>query len=135
GVSFGQYVERAVRVYAPGLTDLDYDNDEEARTHAASIRVEAFTDARPGGWTALPAKFATRSGNDFVYSFRFVEFYPNECVRGLEPGYYRYKLRFSTDGGETFTWLGTELGPDGGDDLMLSYDAQCSYFGDPFDCI
>src|SRR5690606_34514868 len=39
------------------------------------------------------------------------------------------------DGGETFTWLGTELGPDGGDDLMLSYDAQCSYFGDPFDCI
>ncbi len=133
GVSASSYRERAVRVWVPGLTDRALD-DAELAAASAMIDVELFTDARVGGWQARPARFAERWGNDFVYSYRFVDFTP-VCIDGLGDGTYAFKLRGSTDGGASWFWRGTDNGPYGGDNLKVQYAARCSYFDDPTDCI
>lgn len=133
GVSTSSYRERAVRVWAPGLTDRALD-DAELEAASAMVDVELYTDAGTSGWQARPARFAERRGNDFVYSFRFVDFTP-VCIDGLGDGTYAFKLRGSTDGGAHWFWRGSANGPGGGDDLLVQYAARCSYFDDPTDCI
>jgi len=129
GVSASSYRARAARVWIPGLTDREW-NDQERAAVTAMIRFEVFTDARTEGWSAIPAQFVRREGNDFLYQFRFVSFNPG-CVLGLDDGTYEFKLRASTDDGASWLWRGD----DAGRNLRVQYAASCSYFNDPFDCI
>lgn len=129
GVSASSYRTRAARVWIPGLTDRDLSAPELAAA-TALLRFEVYTDARAEGWTGIPATFVRREGNDFLYSFRFVDFTP-VCVPGLGDGTYEFKLRASATDGADWLWRG---GADGSD-LRVQYAARCSYFNDPYDCI
>jgi hypothetical protein len=137
GASASSYVERAVRVYVPGLTDQP---SIPALAHTI-LRAELYTNLSEnnGGWRAVPAKFAKKQGNDFIYTF-FA--FGDLCGGGVEPASMRYpdgdyamKMRFSTDGGRNWFWRGAENGPVGGSDIRVSWRARCGYFGDPNDCI
>ncbi len=133
GVSMSSYRSRAARVWVPGLTDRDWSQEELAAV-SAMIRFEVFTDARAEGWSAIPAELVRREGNDFLYQFQFVWFTP-VCVEGLGEGTFGFKLRASTDDGQSWFWSGTGPGPLGGYDLLVQYAPRCSYFNDPYDCI
>lgn len=133
GASASSYVVRAVRVYVPGITD-----QPDVPAGATSIlRAELYTDLQEGGraWHAVPAQFARKLGNDFVYTFLA---YGDLCGGGVEAagariadGSYGFKLRFSTDAGATWYWRGL----DGGANVPLLFRARCGYFGDPRDCL
>jgi len=137
GASASSYVVRAVRVYVPGITDR-----ADVPPGASSIlRAELYTDLREGGrgWHAVPATFARKLNNDFIYTFMS---YGELCGGGVEAagsriadGSYGFKMRFSTDNGATWFWRGTDNGPNGGNDLGISFRARCGYFGDPLDCL
>lgn len=129
GVSASSYRTRAARVWIPGLTDRDL-GDAERAAATAMIRLEVYTDARAEGWAGVPATFVRREGNDFLYSFRFVDFTP-VCVPGLGDGTYGFKLRASMTDGAAWLWRGAS----DGSDLRVQYAARCSYFNDPYDCI
>jgi hypothetical protein len=131
GVSASSYRTRAARVWIPGLSDRDW-NGAEMAAIAAMVRVELYTDARgsDSGWSASAASLVRREGNDFLYSFRFVDFTP-VCVPGLGDGTFGFKLRASMTDGNEWLWRGA---PDGAD-LRVQYAARCSYFNDPYDCI
>lgn len=135
GASLSSYVERAVRVYAPGLTDHAYASDEQRRAAARILRGELCTDASPEGWIAVPLAFRAQVGHDFVYSYLS---YNQMCssgsdlAKGLADGRYGYKLRFSTDAGAT--WVERGYGADGAEPIPLQFAVSCSYFNDPYDC-
>ena len=141
GVSASSYVERAVRVYVPGLSDRSYANDELRKAAASFIRAEIFTNLRhssqnpAGDWQGVAAQFARQQGNDFVYRFLPFSFMCTGGGPAISDGDYRYKLRFSTDGGQSWSWLGSEFGRSGGENLSLRFRGKCSYFNDADDCL
>lgn len=133
GASASSYVVRAVRVYVPGLTD-----QADVPANASTIlRAELYTNLTENnaGWRAFPATFAKKQGNDFIYTFMA---FGDLCGGGVEPAAQRYadgayamKVRFSTDGGQSWYWRGLE----NGSDIPVNFRARCDYFGNPTDCI
>jgi hypothetical protein len=134
GVSGSSYVERAVRVWIPGLTDRHYDSEEARAAIGALIRVQTVTDI-PGTLGTIEGRYAAQAGNDFIFTFMpFTTF----CVThdsAPADGTYGFKVRFSTDGGKTWFWRGTQVGGEGGENVPLHFRYGCSYFGDASDCI
>lgn len=137
GASASSYVERAVRVYIPGLTDQA---GVPVGAHAI-LRAEVYTNLTEnnGGWQGTPATFAKKEGNDFIYTFFG---YSALCGGGVDPANQRYpegnyamKMRFTTDGGRNWFWRGLENGPVGGSDIPVVFRARCDYFGNPTDCL
>ena len=139
GASLSSYRERAVRVYVPGLTDRYFENEDHIRAASNVLKAEVYNNADiDGNWTTNSASFVKKEGNDFIYSFFSFNSLCSNYSYGdehLGSNRYEFKVRFSSDGGENWFWRGSENGPIGGDNLILIYDADCSYFGDPFDCI
>lgn len=109
GAEYATWME--VQVWAPGITDRDYDSDDALRQAAARIRAEAISDAVAGSpgaeWEARDLDFERKQGNDFVYSWRFVSLYYGG---GPEPGLYEYLFRFSTNDGASWYEVGKEDG-------------------------
>jgi len=101
-----------VQAWVPGLTDVAYGSEQEARRAAEQALVaEAVTDALAGelegGMGAVPLDFMRQQGNNFVYAFRFWELrYAIYHDPPLEAGLYHYYLRLSADGGERWTTVG-----------------------------
>jgi len=132
GASMSSYRVRAVRVYVPGLTDRSFGTDAEVKTAAALLTVQAWTNAS-GSWGAMPAQFQKKVGNDFLFGFfSFNDFCSGGGgSNGFADGNYEYKVRFSTDGGASWTWLGRA----DGSSFHLQFGVRCRYFTEPFDCI
>jgi len=134
GASMSSYLARAVRVYVPGLTDRAYASDDDRKAAASILRAEVWTDAA-SGWGSRPASFSAQVGNDFVYTFLT---FNDLCAGGgpnwgarISDGTYGLKLRFSTDGGQTWFWRGSDNGPVGGANLKLLFGGACGYFNGP----
>lgn len=127
GASLSSYVERAVRVHVAGLTDRAYPDDAARRAASQILRADVQLDANvPQANSSL--QFQTQQGGDFIYSFfSFNRF----CSSGVEvssvlgDGRYAWRLRFSLDGGRSFSQT---------QDWGLQFGRWCSYFGDPFGC-
>jgi hypothetical protein len=127
GASLSSYVERAVGVHVTGLTDRAYPDDASRQAAAKILRAEVQLDANmPGATSAL--QFQAQRGSEFVYSFFS---FNRLCSLGadgagvLADGRYTWRLRFSLDGGRTFSQVG---------DWPLQFGRWCSYFGDAFGC-
>lgn len=70
--------------------------------------------------------FQETTGNDYRYQWSIrvqaAPLQPPVGVDYVEDGIYPYKIRVSTDGGSSWSWLGTSGFPDGGDDLALDWE-------------
>jgi hypothetical protein len=124
GASTSSYVERAVRIWAPGLTDRQFSSEAERRAAVRIIRAEIGTNASADGFRVRPLGFRQQLGGDFVYSY----FSFNEVcspARGLPDGRYEYELRLTASGGEQ--WFERR-------NIPLEFGQWCSYFGDAFAC-
>lgn len=124
----------ALEVYVPGVTDLPVDAGTAAAIGAQFLKVELVSDltgtTAMGPWAGLPMKYATRRGNNFIYSYMPV--CPGGsstfCGVGATPdGTYAFKFRASTDRGASWTWVGTEDLPSGGVNRTLIWDFQPPY--------
>lgn len=103
-----------VQVWVPGLTDQAYASADDARGAATEhLLAQALTDAVPGvagdDLGAVEMDFLRQQGNNFVYAFRFWKL---RYVIYQDPpapaGLYHYYLRFSADGGATWTPVGLQ---------------------------
>ena len=126
GASTSSYVERALRIWAPGITDR-HDGAASNAALASLLRVEIVSDM-PAPYTTRTARFADQRNNDFVYTFfPFGDF----CFGGvtLPDGTYHYRVRISADGGQTWRerGLADQLGGEGSLEVRFRHD--CSYFG------
>ncbi|MBK8011211.1 MAG: hypothetical protein IPK13_07660 [Deltaproteobacteria bacterium] len=133
----GDYLERAVRIYVPGITDRDTSDTGRIEAYAKLIQTEIVTESFPGvpEDTVPTLRFVRKLRNDFIYTFLDFESYCNAVVDLPERVVYPYKLRISTDGGRHWYWRGTEMGGSGGDDLIAVYARDCNYANLPEDCV
>jgi len=132
GSEYATWMEAAV--WAPGITDRAYDSDAARRQAAERIHAEVVSDAiaREAGAEpeAAPLSFERQEGNNFVYSWRWVNLY---MPPGIPDGLYRYSFRFSTDRQEPLV-VGR---PDGSPRrLVLAEQRRCELFPDgaPDEC-
>ncbi len=116
----------AVQLYIPGVTDR-----QDARDAAGQfVRVEVwspfFSGSADGPWKAHPLSLREGAGNDWRFSWQ-VHHAGCSCEPPpgadslVDHGVYPYKYRVSTDGGETWSWVGSAGVPYGGDDLHVGW--------------
>ena len=119
------YAVQALQVYVPGLTDQGY-TGTLADVAGWLIQAQLWTDMLPGGWGAVPMSCGAGIGNNDVCVLPLTEF-PNGggCLPGgnVPAGDYEYKVRFSVDGGSTWTWIGAS----DGSNLKVHYDPNCPF--------
>ena len=109
----------AVELWVPGLTDAPGVTAADA---AGFLRVEVwspFFSGKPdGAWAAHALALDEVDGNNWRYRWQVrIQAAPGLPAIGVDcplDGDYPFKLRVSTDGGASWSWLGTAGFPDGG---------------------
>jgi len=115
-----------IQLYIAGITDR-----QDARNAAGNfVKVEVwspfFSGSPDGEWKGHALQLREAQGNDWRFSWQ-VHNSGCSCAPPpgadslVEHGVYPYKFRVSTDGGETWSWVGTGKAPDGGDDLRIGW--------------
>jgi hypothetical protein len=108
-----------IEVYIPGLSDQNYPNHDAMRQAAENnIKSEVWSnlagDPSPESWGAMPLSFEGKSGNNFKYGWCTWKVYHDGGTYPHNPpdGCYKYKFRFSVDGGNNWKWFGRTDGKD-----------------------
>lgn len=127
--AYGAYTHLALEVYVPGVTDQPWDDASARAVGEQLFKAEVVGDMLAGKPGAAPVAramtYAARRGNNFI--FDYLPFCPGGhaqlCGYGeLQNGTYRYRLRVSLDGGQSYTSLASAPFPQGGKDRTLVWD-------------
>lgn len=115
-----------IQLYIPGVTDRQDARDAAGKFVRVEVWSPFFSGSVEGEWKGYPLQLWETYGNDWRFSWQVRN---SGCSCEPPPGadslvqfgVYPYKFRVSTDGGETWSWVGTAGVPDGGQNLRIGW--------------